>query len=137
MRLPSPTSIDPELGPIRRCPGCHEWWPDDDEFFTTRTYEAGQLAYANGRPYVRSKSGITRRCKACHAASVRRSKKRASLRTAEASRRMTAGYCSRAGCPIRVPAGRALCHGCAGRVVGPLTPERIQSLVGVMPKVAA
>jgi hypothetical protein len=25
--------IDAELGPVKRCPKCHEWWPADREFF--------------------------------------------------------------------------------------------------------
>lgn len=28
--------VDPELGPVRRCPRCppgEDWWPDDEEFF--------------------------------------------------------------------------------------------------------
>lgn len=25
--------IDVELGPVKRCPRCQEWWPADDEFF--------------------------------------------------------------------------------------------------------
>lgn len=30
---PEIRSDDPELGPLRRCPRCEEWWPDDEEFF--------------------------------------------------------------------------------------------------------
>lgn len=26
---------DPEMGTLRRCPGCGEWWPEDREFFGT------------------------------------------------------------------------------------------------------
>ena len=26
---------DPELGPVRRCSMCGEWWPMDEEFFYT------------------------------------------------------------------------------------------------------
>lgn len=25
--------VDPELGTVRRCPTCGEWWPDDAEFY--------------------------------------------------------------------------------------------------------
>jgi hypothetical protein len=25
--------LDPELGIVRLCPSCNEWWPDDSEFF--------------------------------------------------------------------------------------------------------
>lgn len=25
--------VDPELGTVRWCPRCSEWWPDDVEFF--------------------------------------------------------------------------------------------------------
>jgi hypothetical protein len=27
------TRDDPELGEVRLCPRCGEWWPDDDEFY--------------------------------------------------------------------------------------------------------
>ena len=127
-RRPSPVRIDPELGDVRRCPGCGEWWPDDDDFFYSFSYEAGELAYARGRAYIRTKSGVTRRCKACHVDSNRRSRTRARLRKANESRRMTLGYCSNNGCPIRVPAGRTQCHGCAGRQTVPLTVSRLQAL---------
>ena len=26
--------VDEELGPLRLCPRCGDWWPDDREFFS-------------------------------------------------------------------------------------------------------
>jgi hypothetical protein len=30
------SEVDPELGPVRWCSGCGEWWPDDDDFWDGR-----------------------------------------------------------------------------------------------------
>jgi hypothetical protein len=30
---PLPRAVDPELGPVKLCRMCGEWWPDDAEFF--------------------------------------------------------------------------------------------------------
>lgn len=29
--------VDAELGPIKLCPKCHEWWPADPEFYYRST----------------------------------------------------------------------------------------------------
>lgn len=31
-----PARIDPELGVVRRCPGCAEEWPEDEDFWRPR-----------------------------------------------------------------------------------------------------
>lgn len=28
--------LDPDLGEVRRCPLCRDWWPNDSEFYYTR-----------------------------------------------------------------------------------------------------
>src|SRR5512146_3019431 len=78
----SVTRRDAVLGTVRGCPGCREWWPDDGEFFYAKPYAAGEPALAAGRLYDRRTSGVTYRCKACHAESKRRSRTRMGLRTA-------------------------------------------------------
>lgn len=60
------TREDPELGTERYCRGCDEWWPDDAEFW-----------------YL----GREQRCKACHAAAVRRYRERYPERPAASSKR--------------------------------------------------
>jgi hypothetical protein len=46
------TRDDPELGPVRRCRSCKEFWPDDVEFYDPRyrICRACQKDRANGRP---------------------------------------------------------------------------------------
>lgn len=58
------TRDDPELGPVRRCLSCREWWPDEPPFFAKvnrdgRTYQRGSCNACradrrNGRPIVRT-----------------------------------------------------------------------------------
>ena len=52
---------DPELGPVRWCSGCADWWPLDDEFFYIQT----RLSTAS-RPFT------TYQCRACHIDRMRR-----------------------------------------------------------------
>ena len=49
----APRSVDPELGPMRYCRRCEEWWPEDAEFFV----KSGQRLAG---------------CRACHYEGVRR-----------------------------------------------------------------
>jgi len=35
--------IDMELGPVKRCPKCGEWWPADREFFYTSKHTPSGL----------------------------------------------------------------------------------------------
>lgn len=46
------TRDDPELGPVRRCNTCGEWWPDDIEFFAKkrRLCRACRADRERGRP---------------------------------------------------------------------------------------
>ncbi len=39
-------SIDPELGPMRYCRRCDEWWPDDAEFWVTWRSTDGYIHHA-------------------------------------------------------------------------------------------
>lgn len=120
------TRRDPVLGIVRRCPRCREWWPDDDEFFYQRKYQAGTIENARGRSYVRRTAGVVKWCKACHATSMREVRQRSRLRTARAER-MT-GHCQTDGCMVLVPAGRDRCYGCSGATVGPLTADRLAAM---------
>ena len=42
--------MDPELGPLKRCPRCKEWWPADGEFWYPNAARPG---------------GLQSECKAC------------------------------------------------------------------------
>lgn len=33
---PSPTRVDPFLGPVRKCASCREWWPEEPTFYVIR-----------------------------------------------------------------------------------------------------
>lgn len=139
MTPPSPVRDDPDLGRVRRCPSCREWWPDDAEFFASYPYSAGAVVRARGRTYVRGTGGVTKRCRACVTETQRESNRRARLRQAENRMRMT-GYCRGAAghtCPVRLPLGRTQCNGCAGRTVGALTPERIREHLRAFRRLAA
>jgi hypothetical protein len=37
--------IDVELGPVKRCPRCTEWWPADKEFFYASHTRSGLQAW--------------------------------------------------------------------------------------------
>jgi hypothetical protein len=65
--------IDPDIGPIRYCRGCAEWWPDDDDFWYLITHHAGERLTMRGRTYIRKTPTTVRRCRACHGAVARRS----------------------------------------------------------------
>lgn len=45
MRPRTPEMEDPELGTVRWCDRCNEWWPKDDEFwyFGKSGQRAGQI----------------------------------------------------------------------------------------------
>lgn len=67
-RTPS-RRVDPILGTEKRCGTCGEWWPLDEEFWYVKRYQAGDIAYAAGKSYIRQSSGEHwySRCRACWA----------------------------------------------------------------------
>lgn len=62
---PRPVVEDPELGPVRYCPGCDEWWPDDDEFWMFSEIAAGTVATCRGKTYTRRTTTPKILCRAC------------------------------------------------------------------------
>lgn len=95
--------IDPELGLVRYCTGCADWLPDDAEFWYVSN-RAGTSYQRNGRTHRRLHDAMA--CRAC------------------ATQRP---YESPVPCPIclSVRTTRFACHGCAGRIVGPMTATRL------------
>lgn len=69
---------DPELGAVRYCPRCAEWWPDDGEFW-----------------YYDAHSNRTW-CRACQ---DERSRERHELRLSKRAR----GLCMVPACPVQTP----------------------------------
>lgn len=98
---------DPELGPVRYCARCADWLPDDAEFWYV-SVRAGTPYLSEGRSYTRLHDGMA--CRAC------------------ATERP---YETPVPCPIclSVRTTRFACHGCAGRIVGPMTADRLASMV--------
>lgn len=49
----TPRRVDPELGPVRRCRSCQEWWPDERTFYAKgyATCRACRADRSNGRPF--------------------------------------------------------------------------------------
>lgn len=80
------TREDDELGPVRWCGRCAEWWPDDGEFWHLVTYRAGTVARTRGRAYTRRTSGVSQFCKAC----ARESNRLAYERRRDARRKVVA-----------------------------------------------
>lgn len=93
---------DPETGSERYCPRCDEWWPFDEEFW---------VSIATGA-----------HCRACKRradrlyAAERRAIWRAMVRRPHP--------CARC---LTVLTQNRECHGCAGRVAGPLTVQFLAS----------
>jgi hypothetical protein len=57
--------IDPEIGPVRYCRHCDEWWPQDAEFWVIQVRPVGMRNTSRGRHYT-LKSPITGyACRAC------------------------------------------------------------------------
>lgn len=64
---PRPVVYDADVdGPVRYCPGCDEWWPDDDEFWIKSEIPAGAVATSRGQQYVRRTTTPMIMCRACH-----------------------------------------------------------------------
>jgi hypothetical protein len=119
-RIEPLTRIDVELGPVRWCRQCAEWWPDDDVFWTV--VPAGTVSVAAGRAYVR-KLDIKR----CRAHVEERIRVPWDVRR-DAWRTPRAHHCRNGNCIVIVPEGREHCHGCDGRLAGPLMVDRLASL---------
>ena len=47
-RRPVPTALDPELGPVRWCAACQDWWPMDEEFWYLRQRPWGMAFVCKG-----------------------------------------------------------------------------------------
>lgn len=63
---PSPlVAVDDELGPIRYCRRCDEWWPEDGEFWVIQVRRAGTVSVSRGRPYRRLHDATGYVCRAC------------------------------------------------------------------------
>ncbi len=94
---------DPDLGPVRYCARCDEWWPQDAEFWVIQIRPAGMRNTSRGRAY-RLLSDVTGyACRAC-----RRERQAASARRRRA----------RAGVPhVTIVLGPCRCHGCGALVV--------------------
>lgn len=69
MTLPAQRSrlvaLDDELGPVRYCRRCDEWWPQDAEFWVIQVRPAGERNSAHGRPYIVRTPCTTFACRAC------------------------------------------------------------------------
>ena len=116
--------IDDELGPVRWCGRCAEWWPDDEDFWLFSAYQAGDVAKAGGRLYVRKTSGLAATCRSCHAdLRVRGHIER--KRRAGVVRHQCRRPPNTRPCPVLVPVGRSMCYGCSGETAGPMTSERL------------
>jgi hypothetical protein len=69
------TSDDPELGRVRWCNRCQEWWPDDEEFWRYYRLPAGRVTKViRGRAYLRKSDSQTARCRACYPGIIRERK---------------------------------------------------------------
>lgn len=62
---PSIVDTDPDLGPVRYCARCDEWWPQDAEFWIIQVRPAGTRNSAHGRPYVMHSDATGYTCRAC------------------------------------------------------------------------
>ena len=61
------TDDDPELGSVRWCKTCQEWWPDDEEFWQYYRLPAGGITKTiRGRVYRRKNDSHVIRCRACY-----------------------------------------------------------------------
>lgn len=108
-----------DLGEVRYCRSCKEWYPEDTEFWDIvrrqgKTYQGG-----DGGTYVARSDHLN--CKACH-------RSRSAISTI---RRRNRNLIRRCACGIRT--SKRQCHGCAGRTVGPLTVAMLER-AGLVPR---
>jgi hypothetical protein len=58
-------AIDDELGPVRFCRRCDDWWPMDREFWVIQVRPAGTPNTSRGHRYVLRHDVIGYACRAC------------------------------------------------------------------------
>ena len=58
-------SDDPDLGPVRYCRRCEEWWPMDAEFWSVQVRPAGTRNTSRGQSYVLRSDVTGYTCRAC------------------------------------------------------------------------
>lgn len=97
--------MDPELGILRWCRACREWWPYDSEFWWYPN-EPGRRAFCKADHRRQGRLGASRKRASVHAV-VR-----------------PPHPCARC---LSVLTHNRECHGCAGRYAGPLTGARLAS----------
>lgn len=57
--------MDDDLGPVRYCRRCDEWWPQDAEFWVIQRRPAGLVNTSRGRRYVLRSDVTSYTCRAC------------------------------------------------------------------------
>ena len=65
VRRASIVDIDPDLGSVRYCSRCGEWWPQDAEFWIIQVRPAGICNTSRGRAYVLRSDVTGYTCRAC------------------------------------------------------------------------
>ena len=64
-RMKALLAVEDDLGPVRLCRRCDEWWPLDREFWVIQRRPAGMVNTSRGRVY-RLRSDVTGYvCRAC------------------------------------------------------------------------
>ena len=58
-------AMDDDLGPVRYCRRCDEWWPMDAEFWVIQVRPVGAPNSAHGRTYIVRTPCTTLACRAC------------------------------------------------------------------------
>lgn len=119
-RRRQPVTRDPELGPMRWCRKCQEWWPDDWEFWTLGA-KAGEHLIIDGRRYHRRHD--VKVCRACRHKTPLARTRLMDRRSAPPRKYSTARPCAIC---LTVLTTERMCHGCAGRTIGPLTVDMLQ-----------
>jgi hypothetical protein len=56
---------DPDLGPVRYCARCDEWWPQDDEFWIIQVRPSGMRNTSRGHVYALRSDVTSYTCRAC------------------------------------------------------------------------
>ena len=64
-RRASIVDIDPDLGPVRFCARCSEWWPQDAEFWIIQVRPAGIRNTSRGHVYTLRSAVTGYACRAC------------------------------------------------------------------------
>ena len=92
---------------IAWCESCGEWWPFRLPFWHVIPYRAGEVVTPPGRnPYTRRTSGASATC-VVHLGGAKKSVDGARAALVRGRHR-----CLTPGCPVVIPDGRRLCHGC-------------------------